>query len=109
MGESANFTPETLDDAGALSLRSELRKYFCDLTLDPNSAHRKLKLSDNNNKTVTFVKEEQPYPDHQDRFEDCAQILCSTCLSRSLLLGGGVERTGLYFSVLQRDQEERDQ
>ncbi|XP_055082571.1 NACHT, LRR and PYD domains-containing protein 3-like isoform X2 [Periophthalmus magnuspinnatus] len=55
-------------------------RYFCDLTLDPNTAHRKLKLSDNNKK-VTFVRKEQPYPDHQDRFETCPQILCSTGLT----------------------------
>uniref|UniRef100_A0A3B4ABD2 B30.2/SPRY domain-containing protein n=1 Tax=Periophthalmus magnuspinnatus TaxID=409849 RepID=A0A3B4ABD2_9GOBI len=53
---------------------------FCDLTLDPNTAHRNLKLSDNNKK-VTRVTEEQPYPDHQDRFETWPQILCSTGLT----------------------------
>ncbi|XP_033833984.1 NACHT, LRR and PYD domains-containing protein 14-like isoform X1 [Periophthalmus magnuspinnatus] len=55
-------------------------RYFCDLTLDPNTAHRKLKLSDNNKK-VTHVTEEQPYPDHQDRFDHWPQILCSTGLT----------------------------
>ncbi|XP_033833986.1 NLR family CARD domain-containing protein 3-like isoform X2 [Periophthalmus magnuspinnatus] len=55
-------------------------RYFCDLTLDPNTAHRKLRLSDNNKK-VTHVTEEQPYPDHQDRFENWEQILCSTGLT----------------------------
>ncbi|XP_055082583.1 NACHT, LRR and PYD domains-containing protein 14-like [Periophthalmus magnuspinnatus] len=55
-------------------------RYFCDLTLDPNTAHRKLKLSDNNKK-VTHETEEQPYPDHQDRFELWYQILCSTGLT----------------------------
>uniref|UniRef100_A0A3B3ZIP9 B30.2/SPRY domain-containing protein n=1 Tax=Periophthalmus magnuspinnatus TaxID=409849 RepID=A0A3B3ZIP9_9GOBI len=54
--------------------------YFCDLTLDPNTAHRKLKLSDNNKK-VTRVTEEQSYPDHQYRFDHLAQILCSTGLT----------------------------
>ncbi|XP_055015069.1 stonustoxin subunit beta-like [Boleophthalmus pectinirostris] len=56
-----------------------IRRYFCDLTLDLNTANTKLKLSDNNKK-VTHVREEQPYPDHQDRF-DWAQILCSTGLT----------------------------
>ncbi|XP_055085772.1 erythroid membrane-associated protein-like [Periophthalmus magnuspinnatus] len=69
-----------LDHAGAQWLTPGLRKYFCDLTLDPNTAHRKLKLSDNNKK-VTHVTEEQPYPDHQDRFENWPQILCSTGLT----------------------------
>ncbi|KAJ0015658.1 hypothetical protein NQD34_013948 [Periophthalmus magnuspinnatus] len=69
-----------LDHAGAVRLTPGLRKYFCDLTLDPNTAHRKLKLSDNNKK-VTRVTEEQPYPDHQDRFDHWEQILCSTGLT----------------------------
>ncbi|XP_055085677.1 NLR family CARD domain-containing protein 3-like [Periophthalmus magnuspinnatus] len=69
-----------LDHAGAEWLTPGLRKYFCDLTLDPNTAHRELKLSDNNKK-VTHVTEEQPYPDHQDRFDVCPQILCSTGLT----------------------------
>ncbi|XP_055085540.1 protein NLRC3-like [Periophthalmus magnuspinnatus] len=69
-----------LDHAGAQWLTPGLRKYFCDLTLDPNTAHRKLKLSDNNKK-VTHVREEQPYPDHQDRFDYWLQILCSTGLT----------------------------
>ncbi|XP_055085671.1 NACHT, LRR and PYD domains-containing protein 3-like isoform X3 [Periophthalmus magnuspinnatus] len=69
-----------LDHAGAQWLTPGLRKYFCDLTLDPNTAHRKLKLSDNNKK-VTHVREKQPYPDHQDRFDYWNQILCSTGLT----------------------------
>ncbi|KAJ0019893.1 hypothetical protein NQD34_007462 [Periophthalmus magnuspinnatus] len=69
-----------LDHAGAQWLTPGLRKYFCDLTLDPNTAQRKLKLSDNN-KNVTCVWEEQPYPDHQDRFDLRPQILCSTGLT----------------------------
>ncbi|XP_072319583.1 protein NLRC3-like isoform X1 [Eucyclogobius newberryi] len=55
-------------------------RYFCDLTLDPNTAHRELKLSDNNKK-VTHVREEQLYPHHQDRFDDCPQLLCDTGLT----------------------------
>ncbi|XP_055085681.1 NACHT, LRR and PYD domains-containing protein 3-like [Periophthalmus magnuspinnatus] len=69
-----------LDHAGAQWLTPGLRKYFCDLTLDPNTAHRELKLSDSNKK-VTRVREEQPYPDHQGRFDRWHQILCSTGLT----------------------------
>ncbi|KAJ0051245.1 hypothetical protein NL108_016538 [Boleophthalmus pectinirostris] len=69
-----------LEPAGAEWLVPGLRKYFCDLTLDPNTAHRNLKLSDNNKK-VTLVREQQLYPDHQDRFEHRPQILCSTGLT----------------------------
>ncbi|XP_030014082.1 protein NLRC3-like [Sphaeramia orbicularis] len=57
-----------------------LRKYFCELNLDPNTANEYLKLSENNKK-VELVKEVQPYPDHQDRFEFYPQLMCSTGLT----------------------------
>ncbi|XP_055015833.1 protein NLRC3-like [Boleophthalmus pectinirostris] len=59
---------ETLDGAELRKL-SDLRKYSCDVSLDPNSAHRRLRMSDHH-RTVTLVKmnEKQKYPDHEDRF-----------------------------------------
>ncbi|XP_044200263.1 protein NLRC3-like [Thunnus albacares] len=64
-----------LQPAGVQWLTPGLRKYFCDLTLDPNTANTKLKLSDNNRK-VTYVRDDQSYPDHPDRFDDWPQLLC---------------------------------
>ncbi|XP_062396059.1 NACHT, LRR and PYD domains-containing protein 12-like [Sardina pilchardus] len=55
--------------------RGELRKYACELTLDPNTAHVRLSLSEGNRK-VTCVSERQPYPDHPERFGICRQVLC---------------------------------
>uniref|UniRef100_A0A673HRH6 B30.2/SPRY domain-containing protein n=1 Tax=Sinocyclocheilus rhinocerous TaxID=307959 RepID=A0A673HRH6_9TELE len=52
----------------------------CDLTLDPNTAHVKLSLSEDNRK-VTYAKEKQPYPDHADRFEHQEQVLCKQSLT----------------------------
>uniref|UniRef100_A0A8C5B3P0 Uncharacterized protein n=1 Tax=Gadus morhua TaxID=8049 RepID=A0A8C5B3P0_GADMO len=46
----------------------------CDLTLDPNTAHRDLSLSEDNRK-VTWVEEDQSYPDHPDRFDSWPQVL----------------------------------
>ncbi|KAK7944389.1 hypothetical protein WMY93_000117 [Mugilogobius chulae] len=68
-----------LDPAGEQWMVPGLRKYSCEFSLDPNTAHRKLKLSEDK-QTVTFVKEEQQYPDHEDRFTDCVQILSCTGL-----------------------------
>ncbi|XP_064872042.1 stonustoxin subunit beta-like [Oncorhynchus nerka] len=56
-------------------MKPGLRKYVCDLTLDPNTGNRLLSLSEENRK-VTCRTEEQPYPDHPERFEDCRQVLC---------------------------------
>ncbi|XP_042250845.1 NLR family CARD domain-containing protein 3-like [Thunnus maccoyii] len=68
-----------LQPAGVRWLTPGLRKYFCQLTLDPNTGNRILKLSDNNRK-VTRVKEVQSYPDHPDRFDVC-QLLCRNDLT----------------------------
>uniref|UniRef100_A0A3Q2ZYM9 B30.2/SPRY domain-containing protein n=1 Tax=Kryptolebias marmoratus TaxID=37003 RepID=A0A3Q2ZYM9_KRYMA len=51
---------------------------YCELELDTNTVSRKLQLS-NNNKKVMIVNEEQPYPDHPDRFE-WSQLLCKNGL-----------------------------
>uniref|UniRef100_A0A4W5R7P3 B30.2/SPRY domain-containing protein n=1 Tax=Hucho hucho TaxID=62062 RepID=A0A4W5R7P3_9TELE len=58
-----------------LSVGLEDPHYACDLTLDPNTAHRFLSLSEENRK-VTRGKEKQPYPDHPERYEDRGQVLC---------------------------------
>uniref|UniRef100_A0A7N8Y9E5 NACHT, LRR and PYD domains-containing protein 3-like n=1 Tax=Mastacembelus armatus TaxID=205130 RepID=A0A7N8Y9E5_9TELE len=60
---------------GVRWLKPGLKKYACELTLDPNTAHRDLILTDENRK-VTRGREEQPYPDHPERFDGCFQLLC---------------------------------
>ncbi|XP_037630670.1 NACHT, LRR and PYD domains-containing protein 12-like isoform X4 [Sebastes umbrosus] len=69
-----------MDHGGQQRLRPGLRKYVCQLELDTNTVHRKLKLSDNNRK-VTHVEEVQSYPDHPDRFISWNQLLCRTGLT----------------------------
>uniref|UniRef100_A0A669E9L2 B30.2/SPRY domain-containing protein n=1 Tax=Oreochromis niloticus TaxID=8128 RepID=A0A669E9L2_ORENI len=66
--------------AGFQWLTPGLRKYSCQLTIDTNTVHRKLKLSDNNRK-VTHVEEVQSYPDHPDRFDVRPQLLCRNGLT----------------------------
>lgn len=51
----------------------------CDLHLDPDTAYRKLLVSDDR-KSVKTVKDYQPYPDHPGRFDCFCQLLCSTPL-----------------------------
>nr|XP_046190114.1 NLR family CARD domain-containing protein 3-like isoform X2 [Oncorhynchus gorbuscha] len=64
-----------VEHGGENRMKPGLRKYVCDLTLDPNTVDRCLSLSEENRK-VTWRREEQPYPDHTERFEDCGQVLC---------------------------------
>uniref|UniRef100_A0A3Q2X8A2 Protein NLRC3-like n=1 Tax=Haplochromis burtoni TaxID=8153 RepID=A0A3Q2X8A2_HAPBU len=90
-----------VEPAGVRWLRPGLRKYSCQLTIDTNTVHTNLKLSENNRK-VMFVWEGLPYPDHPDRF-DC---ICPQLLYRNGLTGRcywEVEwRGGVYISVSYR-------
>ncbi|MGH0119405.1 UNVERIFIED_CONTAM: hypothetical protein FKN15_022540 [Acipenser sinensis] len=52
----------------------------CQLTLDPNTAHRDLCLSEGNTK-VTLSRKTQPYLDHAERFDYWVQVLCKEGLS----------------------------
>ncbi|XP_041959906.1 protein NLRC5-like [Alosa sapidissima] len=64
------------DHASLDRARPRLLRYVCDLTLDPNTAHRNLSLSEGNRK-VTRVEEQQPYPEHPERFDSTLpQVLC---------------------------------
>ncbi|XDV42453.1 hypothetical protein PO909_011114 [Leuciscus waleckii] len=69
-----------VDHGGEIMKTAGLRKYACDLTLDPNTAHTELILSEENRK-VTRVKEQQPYPDHPERFDDIPQVVCGESLT----------------------------
>uniref|UniRef100_I3K0S7 B30.2/SPRY domain-containing protein n=1 Tax=Oreochromis niloticus TaxID=8128 RepID=I3K0S7_ORENI len=73
---------ETLrvEPAGVRWLRPGLRKYSCQLTIDTNTVHTNLKLSDNKRK-VTHVEEVHLYPDHPDRFDVHPQLLCRNGLT----------------------------
>ncbi|XP_064872864.1 NLR family CARD domain-containing protein 3-like [Oncorhynchus nerka] len=64
-----------VEHGGENRMKPGLRKYVCDLTLDLNTVNRRLSMSEGNRK-VTWRREEQPYPDHPERFEDCGQVLC---------------------------------
>ncbi|XP_055767649.1 NACHT, LRR and PYD domains-containing protein 3-like [Salvelinus fontinalis] len=64
-----------VEHGGENTMKPGIRKYVCDLTLDPNTVNRLLSLSEENRK-VTWRREKQPYPDHPERFEGCRQVLC---------------------------------
>ncbi|XP_039608989.1 tripartite motif-containing protein 16-like [Polypterus senegalus] len=60
--------------------RDDFLKYFCPLTLDINTAHRYLHLSEGNKK-VTREWTESKYPIHPDRFDSWPQVLCREALT----------------------------
>ncbi|XP_036967331.1 tripartite motif-containing protein 16-like [Acanthopagrus latus] len=57
-----------------LPLRTEFLQYSRQITLDPNTAERRLVLSAENRK-VTYNDKNPPYPDHPDRLIDRPQVL----------------------------------
>ncbi|CAL8279913.1 unnamed protein product [Merluccius merluccius] len=65
----------SVEHGGVGRLRPALRKYACGLTLDPNTAHRRLSLSEDL-REVKRVGEDQSYPDHPERFDSRSQVLC---------------------------------
>ncbi|KAK3522706.1 hypothetical protein QTP86_030097, partial [Hemibagrus guttatus] len=63
--------------------REDFLKYFCDLTLDPNTVHYHLILSEKN-RAVRYSERKQQYSDHPERFNSYRQVLskesvCGRC------------------------------
>ncbi|XP_071348530.1 tripartite motif-containing protein 16-like [Trachinotus anak] len=81
--------------------RAGFLKYSQEITLDPNTAHTRLLLSEGN-KRATLIYENQPYSSHPDRFTGWWQVL-----SRESLTGRcywEVEwRGGVYVSVTYKN------
>ncbi|XP_053185459.1 tripartite motif-containing protein 16-like [Scomber japonicus] len=61
--------------------RAEFLKYSREITLDPNTAHTELLLSDGNRK-ATLTKQQQSYSSHPDRFTGWQQVLSRESLTR---------------------------
>ncbi|XP_030643598.1 NLR family CARD domain-containing protein 3-like [Chanos chanos] len=70
-----------VDHGAEFRIRPGLKKYACDLTLDPNTANTDLSLSEGNRK-VTCEWKTQSYPDHPERFDGyCRQVMCRESLT----------------------------
>ncbi|CAL8290539.1 unnamed protein product [Lota lota] len=94
-----------MEHGGVWRLKPGVKKYACELTLDPNTAYRRLSLSEDNRK-VTRVREEQSYPDHPERFDYWAQVLCREGLTGrcywEVEWEGGVEIGVTYRGITRR-------
>ncbi|XP_016377926.1 NACHT, LRR and PYD domains-containing protein 3-like isoform X1 [Sinocyclocheilus rhinocerous] len=69
-----------VDHKGKIRITTGPQKYACDLTLDSNTAHTRLSMSEGNRK-VTHLRGKQPYPDHPERFDEYRQVLCEESLT----------------------------
>ncbi|CAL8279429.1 unnamed protein product [Merluccius merluccius] len=65
----------SVEHGGVGRLKPGVQKYACGLTLDPNTAHRRLSLSEDH-REVMKIGEDQSYPDHPERFDRWPQVLC---------------------------------
>uniref|UniRef100_UPI0037E837D1 tripartite motif-containing protein 16-like n=1 Tax=Semicossyphus pulcher TaxID=241346 RepID=UPI0037E837D1 len=83
--------------------RAEFLQYSCDITLDPNTAHTRLLLSDGDRK-ATFMSKHQSYSSHPDRFTGWDQVLSRESLTGRCYWevewrGGGVFVAVAYKSI----------
>ncbi|XP_056448673.1 NLR family CARD domain-containing protein 3-like isoform X2 [Gadus chalcogrammus] len=70
----------SVEHGGVWRLKPVPQRYACELTLDPNTANRYLSLSEDNRK-VTWVREDQSYLDHPERFDSWLQVLVREALT----------------------------
>ncbi|KAL6491381.1 hypothetical protein MHYP_G00017260, partial [Metynnis hypsauchen] len=90
-----------VDHGGKIRMKPGLKKYAVGLTLDPNTVHRRLSLSEGNRK-VERVDEDQPYPDHPDRFDHNPQVLSVESLTGRCYWEVQWSRFGADISVSYR-------
>ncbi|XP_035983995.1 protein NLRC3-like [Fundulus heteroclitus] len=69
-----------VDSGGEWTLQAGLRKYSCRPTLDPRTAHKTFKFSDNNREAVVMT-EDQPCAEHPERFDSWVQVVCADPLT----------------------------
>ncbi|KAK0138166.1 NACHT, LRR and PYD domains-containing protein 12 [Merluccius polli] len=97
----------SVEHGGVGRLRPALKKYACGLTLDPNTAHRRLSLSEDL-REVMRVGEDQSHPDHPDRFDSRVQVLCREGLTGrcywEVERRGGVEIGVTYRGITRRGE-----
>ncbi|KAM4714159.1 protein NLRC3-like isoform 2-T3 [Anableps anableps] len=81
ISEQRQLKTLNVQHGGSHRMKPGFKKYAGTLTLDSNTAHKKLLLSEGNRK-VTWVEKEQPYPNRSERFDQCLQVLCDQGLTQ---------------------------
>ncbi|XP_007430583.2 tripartite motif-containing protein 16 isoform X2 [Python bivittatus] len=88
--------------------RSDFFKYACLLTFDPVTAHRYLRLLDDNHKVTNTTPWEHPYPDHPERFAHWRQVLSD----QSLYMGryyfeAEIYGAGIYIGMTNKSLDRK--
>ncbi|XP_060717076.1 NACHT, LRR and PYD domains-containing protein 3-like isoform X2 [Tachysurus vachellii] len=68
-----------MEPKSARFIKAGVKKYACELTFNPNTAHTQLCLSESNKK-VSYTAKNQQYPDHPERFQVHRHVLCKETL-----------------------------
>ncbi|KAM3615040.1 uncharacterized protein V6R79_022592 [Siganus canaliculatus] len=109
--ERCEFTRLRVDHNAEHWFKPGLQRYACKLTLDPNTAHKLLVFSDDFQK-VSQGSEEQPYPDHRERFDYWAQVLSENGLTDrhywEVELEGKWAAIGVTYNKIGRKGPEND-
>ncbi|XP_004079663.1 tripartite motif-containing protein 16 [Oryzias latipes] len=82
--------------------RAGFLRHSCELTMDPNTAHPHLLLSEDDRK-ATYMKEEQPHPSHPDRFTAWHQVLSRESLTGRCYWEVESRRGGVRVAVTYRN------
>ncbi|XP_028267143.1 tripartite motif-containing protein 16-like [Parambassis ranga] len=83
--------------------RAGFLKYSRELTLDPNTANRRLILCEGDRK-VTLMRNQQSYPSHPDRFSDlCCQVLSKESLTGCCYWEVEWRGRGVYVAVAYKN------
>ncbi|XP_073350349.1 tripartite motif-containing protein 16-like [Pagrus major] len=85
--------------------RADFLRYSRDITLDPNTAHTQLLLSERNRK-ATHMRQQQSYSDHPDRFTGWCQVLSRESLTGrcywEVEMGGRVVYVAVAYKNISR-------
>ncbi|XP_076142077.1 uncharacterized protein LOC143124420 isoform X2 [Alosa pseudoharengus] len=87
-------------------LKSGLRKYAWQITLDPNTVHNRLSWK---NQKVSVAKQDQRYQDHSERFQHCQQFLCTEGLTGKAYWEvdwSGRAAVGVAYKSIRRDGQD---
>uniref|UniRef100_A0A8B9K2C3 NACHT, LRR and PYD domains-containing protein 12-like n=1 Tax=Astyanax mexicanus TaxID=7994 RepID=A0A8B9K2C3_ASTMX len=90
-----------VEHSGRMRIIHGLKKYSCRLTLDPNTAHPRLSLSEENRK-VHRVEEQIWYLDNSERFKHWEQVLSVESLTGRCYWEVEWSEGGVYVAVSYR-------
>uniref|UniRef100_A0A3B3B495 B30.2/SPRY domain-containing protein n=1 Tax=Oryzias melastigma TaxID=30732 RepID=A0A3B3B495_ORYME len=99
-----------LNYGGEHRMKPGLKKYAFKFTLDSNTAHRNLLLSDMNTK-VTWVENKQPYSPHPERFDQQFQVMSEQGVQHSCFFEVEKEEpfsVGLTYKSIERKGDSTD-